>query len=50
MINATTGVVFNSLMLAYLYFWFAGVAVTVAQRESVPGMVRTPASLELSPA
>lgn len=50
MINATTGVVFNSLLLAYLYFWFAGAAVTVTQRESVPGTVRTPASLELAPA
>src|SRR6266550_1117340 len=28
MINAATGVVFNSLVLAYLYFWFAGAVVT----------------------
>lgn len=34
MINAITGVVFNALVLAYLYFWFAGAIVTVAQRES----------------
>jgi len=36
MINALTGVVFNALMLSYLYFWFAGVVVSVAQREAVP--------------
>lgn len=50
MINATTGVVFNSLLLAYLYFWFAGVTVTISQRTAVPHAARTPASLELAPA
>jgi len=50
MINALTGVVFNALVLAYLYFWFAGAVVTVAQQERVPS--RTPATipLELAPA
>ncbi|HVF38922.1 MAG TPA: O-antigen ligase family protein [Gemmatimonadaceae bacterium] len=33
MINATTGVVFNAPVLSFLYFWFAGAIVTVAQRE-----------------
>jgi hypothetical protein len=33
LLNATTGVVFNALVLSYLYFWFAGAIVTVAQRE-----------------
>jgi len=50
MINAATGVVFNSLLLAYLYFWFAGVTVTIAQRESVPATVEAPVPLELAPA
>ena len=50
MINSTTGVVFNSLLLAYLYFWFGGVAVTFAQRESVPRAVRASTPLELAPA
>jgi len=50
MINATTGVVFNSLLLAYLYFWFAGAIVTIAQRETVPHAARASASLELAPA
>lgn len=50
MINAATGVVFNSLVLAYLYFWFAGVVVTVAQRERVPSRVAARAPLELTPA
>jgi len=50
MINAATGVVFNSLLLAYLYFWFAGATVTIAQRESVPAAVRATAPLELAPA
>lgn len=36
MLNATTGVVFNALVLSYLYFWFAGAVVTVAQREFKP--------------
>ena len=50
MINAATGVVFNSLVLAYLYFWFAGAVVTVAQRESAPSRVAARAPLELAPA
>lgn len=50
MINATTAVVFNSLLLPYLYFWFGGVAVTIAQREPVPHTVRTSPPLELAPA
>jgi hypothetical protein len=33
LLNAATGVVFNALVLSYLYFWFAGAIVTVAQRE-----------------
>jgi hypothetical protein len=49
-INATTGVVFNALTLSYLYFWFAGAIVTIAQRESAPGRVRVSAPLELAPA
>lgn len=44
MINAMTGVVFNSPVLAYLYFWFAGTSVSVAQLEwpakCVPASVR----------
>ncbi|HEX6575984.1 MAG TPA: O-antigen ligase family protein [Gemmatimonadaceae bacterium] len=49
MINSTTGVVFNTLVLSYLYFWFAGAAVTVAQKEfaTVPAKER---ALELAPA
>jgi hypothetical protein len=50
MINAATGVVFNSLVLAYLYFWFAGAVVTVAQKERVPSRVAARAPLELAPA
>jgi hypothetical protein len=50
MINATTAVVFNSLLLPYLYFWFGGAAVTIAQRESVHQAVRASAPLELAPA
>lgn len=50
MINATTAVVFNALLLPYLYFWLGGVAVTVAQRESLPRAVRVSAPLELAPA
>ena len=49
MLNATTGVVFNALVLSYLYFWFAGAVVTVAQKE----FAKQPAAeahLELSPA
>lgn len=48
-LNATTGVVFNALVLSYLYFWFAGAVVTVSQREF--GMDRAPQrAVELSPA
>jgi O-antigen ligase len=32
MINAWTAVVFNSMVLAYLYFWLAGAAITERQR------------------
>jgi hypothetical protein len=31
--NAMTGVVFNSMMLSYLYFWLAGAVVSVWQLE-----------------
>ena len=50
MINATTGVVFNALVLSYFYFWFAGTIVTVYQREFA--IAREPArqNLELSTA
>src|SRR5678815_775602 len=49
MLNATTGVVFNALVLSYLYFWFAGAIVTVAQREF--GVERAHGrALELAPA
>jgi hypothetical protein len=49
MLNATTGVVFNALVLSYLYFWFAGAVVTVAQKEfSMQPAAET--HLELSPA
>jgi hypothetical protein len=49
MLNATTGVVFNALVLSYLYFWFAGAIVTVAQREF--GAARAEErELELAPA
>lgn len=50
MLNATTGVVFNALVLSYLYFWFAGAAVTVAQREFAEQRAASAAPLELSPA
>jgi len=50
MINATTGVVFNALTLSYLYFWFAGAIVTIAQKASAPSRVRVSAPLELAPA
>jgi hypothetical protein len=50
MINALTGVVFNALSLAYLYFWFAGAIVTVAQREGVPSRAQATVGLELAPA
>ena len=51
MINANTGVVFNAPLLAYLYFWFAGAAVSISQMERAPKAVREPAQrLELSAA
>ncbi len=50
MLNATTAVVFNSLLLPYLYFWLGGAAVTIAQRESVRHSVRASTPLELAPA
>jgi len=50
MLNAATAVVFNALTLSYLYFWFAGTIVTIAQRETAPSMVRASAPLELAPA
>jgi len=51
MINATTGVVFNALVLSYLYFWFAGVVVTISQQEAVPKAANVPVQqLELSAA
>jgi hypothetical protein len=50
LINATTGVVFNALVLSYLYFWFAGAIVTIAQRDRALASVRTAARLELAPA
>ena len=51
MINATTGVVFNALVVSYFYFWFAGAIVTIAQMEAAPERVRQPVpQLELSPA
>ena len=49
LLNATTGVVFNALVLSYLYFWFAGAVVTVAQKEFSPQPVPE-TRLELSPA
>jgi hypothetical protein len=50
LINATTGVVFNALVLSYLYFWFAGAVVTIAQKDAALASVRVPARLELAPA
>jgi hypothetical protein len=49
MVNATTGVVFNALVLSYLYFWFAGAVVTIAQKEFAAEPVEE-TRLELSPA
>ena len=49
MINATTGVVFNALVLSYFYFWFAGALVTVAQSEFETAPAKE-AALELAPA
>ncbi|MEO8192291.1 MAG: O-antigen ligase family protein [Gemmatimonadales bacterium] len=50
MLNATTGVVFNALVLSYLYFWFAGAVVTIAQQEFATSRATEQRSLELSPA
>jgi hypothetical protein len=50
MINATTAVVFNSLLLPYLYFWFGGAVLTISQRESMHQEVRASTPLELAPA
>ena len=50
MLNATTGVVFNALVLSYIYFWFAGAVVTIAQREFSPAPQAEPVAMELSPA
>lgn len=50
MLNATTGVVFNALVLSYFYFWFAGAVVTIAQREFGAAPVWEERPLELSPA
>jgi hypothetical protein len=50
LLNATTGVVFNALVLSYLYFWFAGAAVTVAQREFSAQRSESTVPLELAPA
>ena len=50
MLNATTGVVFNALVLSYLYFWFAGAIVTVSQQEFARAPQPERSSLELSPA
>jgi hypothetical protein len=43
-------VVFNALVLSYLYFWFAGAIVTVAQWETAPSPARVTTPLELAPA
>ncbi len=50
LLNATTGVVFNALVLSYLYFWFAGAIVTVAQQEFAGAGRATEPALELSTA
>ena len=42
--------VFNALVLSYLYFWFAGVIVTVAQKERAPARERAVVPLGLAPA
>lgn len=49
-INAITGVVFNALTLSYLYFWLAGVVVTIAQRDGAPAKEPASVPLELAPA
>ncbi|HEU4879951.1 MAG TPA: hypothetical protein VFT21_10890, partial [Gemmatimonadaceae bacterium] len=50
MLNATTGVVFNALVLSYFYFWFAGAVVTIAQKEFTRAPEPEPVTMELSPA
>src|SRR5688500_5975196 len=50
MLNATTGVVFNALVLSYFYFWFAGAVVSVAQRDRAAVRSAAQQRLELAPA
>ena len=51
LINNTTGVVFNTIVLSYLYFWFAGAVVTIWQMERKAKPAAVPAQqLELSAA
>jgi hypothetical protein len=50
MLNATTGVVFNALVLSYFYFWFAGAVVTIAQQEFAPARAAEKQALELATA
>ena len=50
MLNATTGVVFNALVLSYFYFWFAGAVVTIAQQEFASVRATEKQPLELAPA
>jgi hypothetical protein len=45
--NGMTSVVFNSITLAWLYFWLAGAVVTNSQR--IRGVERVPGALELTP-
>ena len=33
-LNAATAVVFNSMMLAYLFYWLAGSVTTIARRPA----------------
>lgn len=48
MINATTGVVFNSLLLSYFYFWFAGALVTISQPDRAASRMAIAPALHLS--
>lgn len=48
LLNATTGVVFNALVLSYLYLWFAGAVVTVAQEEFATAPRQAESSLALA--
>lgn len=50
LINSATGVVLNALVLSYLYFWFVGTIVTIAQRDVARAPAKAPARLELAPA